>query len=88
MEISKLYIVDIHIIPSGNKVSLSIYILYGGIRKRKTNTGVAEIRERTCRAVYVRDDLIGMHEAQRVSNYSQLQSIITGLVMLSLAVSH
>lgn len=37
---------------------------------------------------YVRDDLIGMHEAQRVSNYSQLQSIIMELVMLSLAVSH
>lgn len=40
------------------------------------------------RRACVRDDLIGMHEAQRVSNYSQLQSIIMGLVMLSLSVSH
>jgi len=59
-----------------------------GLGKGK-QTNVIEIRIASGLASsHVQDDLIGMHEAQRVSNYSQLQTIIMGLVMLSLAVSH
>lgn len=73
----------------GSKVSISImhpsyrYSSGKGVRRQ-----TLKIREWSLCRAWVQYDLIGMHEAQRVSNYSQLQSIIMGLVMLSLAVSH